>query len=165
MAAPALAQVPIVVATTPAEDTAAAVRDPNWKVPRTSWGHPSLEGVYSTDDMRSVPRDRPEEIETREKLTPEEFATRAQNDAERARPRAQQVFVLVEQRRQPHVRLDLADHRSAERPHAGARARKARRAGGRTIAARTAPGRSTRSRTFISTTAASRAAFWARRSP
>ena len=48
---------PIVVATTPAEDTAAAVADPNWKVPRTSWGHPNLEGVYSTDDMRSVPRD------------------------------------------------------------------------------------------------------------
>jgi hypothetical protein len=79
--ASAAAQVPIVVATTPAEDTAAAVADPNWKVPRTSWGHPSLEGVYSTDDMRSVPRDRPEEVETREKLTPEEFATRAQNDA------------------------------------------------------------------------------------
>ena len=50
-------------------------------MPRTSWGHPSLEGVYSTDDMRSVPRDRPEEIETREKLTPEEFAKRAQDDA------------------------------------------------------------------------------------
>ena len=79
--ASAAAQVPIVVANTPAEDTAAAVADPNWKVPRTSWGHPSLEGVYSTDDMRSVPRDRPEEIETREKLTPEEFAKRAQDDA------------------------------------------------------------------------------------
>ena len=82
LAAPALAQVPIVVATTPAEDTAAAVVDPSWKAPRTSWGHPNLEGVYSTDDMRSVPRDRPEEMGTREKLTPEEFAKRAQSDAE-----------------------------------------------------------------------------------
>jgi hypothetical protein len=81
IATPALAQVPIVVATTPAEETAAAAVDPNWKVPRTSWGHPSLEGVYSTDDMRSVPRDRPEEMGTREKLTPEEFAKRAQDDA------------------------------------------------------------------------------------
>jgi hypothetical protein len=76
------AQVPIVVATEPAEDTAAAVADPNWKVPRTSWGHPSLEGVYSTDDMRGVPRDRPEEMGTREKLTPEEFAARAKSDAD-----------------------------------------------------------------------------------
>jgi hypothetical protein len=82
LAAPALAQVPIVVATTPAEDTAAAVADPNWSAPRTSWGHPSLEGIYSTDDMRSVPRDRPEEMGTRERLTPEEFAKRAQSDAE-----------------------------------------------------------------------------------
>jgi hypothetical protein len=79
--ATAAAQVPIVVATTPAEDNPAAVANANWKVPRTSWGHPSLEGIYSTDDMRSVPRDRPEEMGTREKLTPEEFATRAQNDA------------------------------------------------------------------------------------
>ncbi len=76
------AQVPIVVATEPAEDTAAAVADPNWKAPRTSWGHPSLEGVYSTDDMRGVPRDRPEEMGTREKLTPEEFAARAKSDAD-----------------------------------------------------------------------------------
>jgi len=78
----AAAQVPIVVATVPAEDTAAAVVDPNWKAPRTSWGHPNLEGVYSTDDMRGVPRDRPEDMGTREKLTPEEFAARAKSDAD-----------------------------------------------------------------------------------
>ena len=80
--ASAAAQVPIVVATVPAEDTAAAVVDPNWKAPRTSWGHPNLEGVYSTDDMRGVPRDRPEDMGTREKLTPEEFAARAKSDAD-----------------------------------------------------------------------------------
>jgi hypothetical protein len=80
--ASAAAQVPIVVATVPAEETAAAVVDPNWKAPRTSWGHPNLEGVYSTDDMRGVPRDRPEEMGTREKLTPEEFAARAKSDAD-----------------------------------------------------------------------------------
>ena len=79
---PAYAQVAIVPATVPAEETAAAVADPNWKAPRTSWGHPSLEGVYSTDDMRSVPRDRPEAIGTREKLNPEEFTARAKADAE-----------------------------------------------------------------------------------
>jgi len=74
--------VAIVTSTVPTEDTAAAVTDPNWRAPRTSWGHPSLEGVYSTDDMRSVPRERPVEMGTREKLTPEEFATRAAADAE-----------------------------------------------------------------------------------
>jgi hypothetical protein len=65
----------------PAEDRAAAATDPAWRAPRTSWGHPHLEGVYSTDDMRSVPRERPEAMGTREKLTPEEFAERAKADA------------------------------------------------------------------------------------
>jgi len=68
--------------TVPAEDTAAIVADPNWTVPRTSWGDPLLEGVYSTDDMQSVPWSRPEALGTREKLTPEEFAARAKADAE-----------------------------------------------------------------------------------
>jgi hypothetical protein len=77
-----ISAVEIVTSTVPAEDTAAATKDPSWRAPRTSWGHPSLEGVYSTDDMRSVPRERPEEMGTREKLTPEEFAKRAAADAE-----------------------------------------------------------------------------------
>src|SRR5688500_3689704 len=75
-------RVKIVADTVPAEDRAAAVVDPNWKAPRTSWGHPSLEGIWSTDDMRSVPRDRPEEFGARQRLTPEEFAKRAASDAE-----------------------------------------------------------------------------------
>ncbi len=80
--APARAQPPSAASTAPAEDTIAALKDPNWRAPRTSWGHPGLEGVYSTDDMRSVPRERPEAMGTREKLTPEEFAARAKSDAE-----------------------------------------------------------------------------------
>jgi hypothetical protein len=75
-------KVKIVADTVPAEDRAAAAVDPNWKAPRTSWGHPSLEGIWSTDDMRSVPRDRPAEFGTRQRLTPEEFAKRAASDAE-----------------------------------------------------------------------------------
>ena len=102
----------------PAEDTAAAVTDRNWKVPRTSWGDPNLEGIYSTDDMRSVPRERPEEFGTREKLTPEELAERAKADAD-TRDRIEQIVVLLEQHRQPHIRVDLTSHRSAERPDAG----------------------------------------------
>ncbi len=66
----------------PAETTAATVTDPNWQAPRTSWGHPSFEGTWSTDDMRSVPRARPEEFGMRDSLTPEEFRERAERDAE-----------------------------------------------------------------------------------
>jgi hypothetical protein len=64
----------------PAETTAAKSRDPDWQPPRTSWDHPSLEGVWSTDDLRSVPLNRPERFGIRETLTPEEFAERARAD-------------------------------------------------------------------------------------
>jgi hypothetical protein len=64
----------------PAEATAAAVADPSWTVPRTSWGHASLEGVWTTDDLRSVPMNRPEAFGTRERLTDAEFLERAQRD-------------------------------------------------------------------------------------
>jgi hypothetical protein len=77
-----LAQVAVVPDAVPAEQRAALAKDPNWQVPRTSWGHPNLEGNYSTDDMRSVPRERPEEFGTRAELSAEEFAERAERDAE-----------------------------------------------------------------------------------
>jgi hypothetical protein len=64
----------------PAETTAAKVRNRNWRAPRTSWGDPSFEGVWSTDDMRSVPTMRPESFGTRETLTADEFRERASRD-------------------------------------------------------------------------------------
>ncbi len=66
----------------PAEQRAAAVTNKDWKVPRTSWGHPNLEGVWTTDDMHSVPRERPEEFGMRQHLTAEEFTKRAAADAD-----------------------------------------------------------------------------------
>jgi hypothetical protein len=71
---------PSAVRSVPAETTAAAVKDKNWKPPRTSWGDPSFDGVWSTDDMRSVPMQRPETFGTRATLTPEEFQQRAGRD-------------------------------------------------------------------------------------
>jgi hypothetical protein len=64
----------------PAETMAAAVADPEWRVPRTSWGDPVLEGVWSTDDMRSVPMTRAAEFGMRESLTDQEFYDRASRD-------------------------------------------------------------------------------------
>jgi hypothetical protein len=64
----------------PAESLAAALRDPNWEPPRTSWGDPSLAGVWTTDDLRSVPVSRPPTFGERESLTAEEFAERAAGD-------------------------------------------------------------------------------------
>jgi hypothetical protein len=47
---------------------------------RTPWGDPDLGGVWSSDDMRGVPRERPDEFGTRRFLTDEEFAARAKRD-------------------------------------------------------------------------------------
>jgi hypothetical protein len=74
------AKEPSAVRAIPAETTAAAVVDKNWKAPRTSWGHPSLEGVWSVDDMRGVPLSRPESFGTRATLNAEEFKQRASRD-------------------------------------------------------------------------------------
>lgn len=64
-----------------AETTAAAVKNPNWMPPRTAWGHPDLQGVWTSDDMRSVPVQRPDNFGDRASLTPEEFARRAAGDS------------------------------------------------------------------------------------
>jgi len=73
------------------------VKDPTWKVPVTAWGHPDFEGVWTSDDMRSVPTMRPPAFGTREMLTPEEFARRAGGD-EGSRDRAvnQETFLRNE---------------------------------------------------------------------
>ena len=64
----------------PAETTAAAFANPEWSAPLTSWGDPSLEGVWTSDDMRSVPMNRPAQFGMRESLTQEEFLARASQD-------------------------------------------------------------------------------------
>ena len=61
----------------PAEKKAAAYNDRRWSAPRTSWGHPSLRGTWSTDDMRGIPVDRPEALGTQEFLGEEQFIERA----------------------------------------------------------------------------------------
>jgi hypothetical protein len=61
----------------PAEQKVAAYNDPDWQPPRTSWGHPSLEGTWSTDDMRAIPFDRSPELGTREYLDEAQFIERA----------------------------------------------------------------------------------------
>ena len=64
-----------------AEASAARRVDPNWKAPRTPWGHPDLEGTWTTDDMRGVPMSRPAQFGTRVHLTDAEFAARAKQRA------------------------------------------------------------------------------------
>ena len=77
--APALAQ-----AIGSAEASAAVFVDPTWAPPKLPWGHPDLEGIWTSDDMRGVPMSRPPQFGNRRYLTDEEFAKRSQ-DRSRAR--------------------------------------------------------------------------------
>ncbi|MBN1238852.1 MAG: hypothetical protein JXB36_10145 [Gammaproteobacteria bacterium] len=63
-------------AAVPAEQTAAAVADPDWQAPRLSWGDPDLQGTFTSRDMSGIPMERPAQYGTRRNLTPEEFRQR-----------------------------------------------------------------------------------------
>jgi len=49
-----------------------------WKAPRTPWGHPDLQGIWTTDGEIGVPFERPVELGEKALLTDQEFADRAQ---------------------------------------------------------------------------------------
>jgi hypothetical protein len=53
-----------------------------YSAPRTPWGHPDLQGVWTTDDARSVPLQRPPEFGDRRLLTDQEYADRKRRDDE-----------------------------------------------------------------------------------
>lgn len=81
----------------PAEQTAAAYTNPDWAVPRTSWGDPVIEGTWSTDDMRGIPRDRPRDLGTQESLSEEQFLERARSqEAGRERAVNEETFLRNE---------------------------------------------------------------------
>jgi hypothetical protein len=47
-----------------------------WTPPRTPWGDPDLQGIFTTDDELGVPFERPPQVGLREFVTDEEFAER-----------------------------------------------------------------------------------------
>src|SRR6187455_1036108 len=65
-----------------AEASAAAVANPKWAAPKLSWGHPDLEGIWTSDDMRGVPTARPQEFGTHRYLSDEQFAARIKERAD-----------------------------------------------------------------------------------
>src|ERR1041385_2490789 len=48
----------------------------DWKAPRTPWGEPDLQGVWTSQAELGVPFERPAAFGTRQSLTDEEFAER-----------------------------------------------------------------------------------------
>src|SRR5688572_8677970 len=45
----------------------------NWTPPRTAWGHPDLEGAWTSDSARGIPRERPQQIGNRAFLSEQEY--------------------------------------------------------------------------------------------
>lgn len=82
-AAMAIASLAVVTAAgqtpTTAKATKASTTKP-WTPSKTPWGDPDLQGVWTTDDMLSVPMERPEQFAGRAELTDEEFAERSKRD-------------------------------------------------------------------------------------
>ncbi|MEP7310103.1 MAG: hypothetical protein ABJA98_31730 [Acidobacteriota bacterium] len=56
-----------------------------YSTPKTPWGDPDLQGLWTSDDMRGVPRERPEEFGARQFLTDEEFLKRIEQDEQTQR--------------------------------------------------------------------------------
>ncbi len=65
-----------------AASTTKAPAQKNWKVPHTPWGHPDLQGIWNNGTP--TPLERPKDLENREFLTDEEWASRAKEIATRA---------------------------------------------------------------------------------
>jgi hypothetical protein len=53
-----------------------------WVVPKTPWGHPDLQGEWTSDSARGIPRERPEQFAARAELTDQELAEREARDAQ-----------------------------------------------------------------------------------
>ena len=75
---------------TPAEQTI----DPNYAVPRSSWGDPLIEGHWSTDDMRGVSSQRDTEYGEQEFLNEEDFLARARSQ-QRGRSGAEETETFL----------------------------------------------------------------------
>lgn len=52
----------------------------NWTAPKTEWGDPDLEGVWTSDDSIGVPLERPKRYGNRTQLTDEEYAQRVEEN-------------------------------------------------------------------------------------
>jgi hypothetical protein len=52
----------------------------SFAMPKTPWGDPDLQGVWTSDDMLSIPMERSEQFAGRAELSDEEFAARSQRD-------------------------------------------------------------------------------------
>jgi hypothetical protein len=88
----------------PAEQTAAAAAQRNWRPPRFSWGDANLEGTFTSRDMQGIPMQRPEQFGTRQHLTEEEF-----NERLNSGPGGFAAFVTQQSEDESRIELSALD--------------------------------------------------------
>ncbi len=71
-----VAAVPVASAQTPAKSAKA------WTVPKTPWGHPDLQGTWTSDAAWGIPLQRPDQFAGRAELTDEEFKQKVERDTQ-----------------------------------------------------------------------------------
>src|ERR1700722_9069701 len=54
-----------------------------WAPPKTPWGDPDIEGVWTSDSVRGIPTQRPAELAGQAELSDEEFAKKVARDNDR----------------------------------------------------------------------------------
>ncbi len=91
-----------------------------YTTPRTPWGEPDLQGVWSSDDTEGIPRERPKDLghhalSDRSGVCGPAEARQGRCGAARER----RLRHLPQRLRHPRLPADLADRGSAGRQHAG----------------------------------------------
>jgi hypothetical protein len=64
--------------------SATALPAANWSVPRTPWGHPDLQGIWTTDEEIGVPFERAKEFGDRAQMSDAEVAAIEERERKRA---------------------------------------------------------------------------------
>jgi hypothetical protein len=95
-----------------------------WTAPKMPWGDPDLQGVWTSDDMLSIPMQRPEQFAGRAELTDEEFAERQKRD-QQSLERNRNAVGAFGRRRDADVPADFDRCRTRRRPDPAGHARSA----------------------------------------
>jgi hypothetical protein len=82
LAVMALAANPVAGQTSTTGARAAKASSKAWTSPRTPWGDPDIEGVWTSDSVRGIPTQRPAELAGKAELSDEEFARKVARDDE-----------------------------------------------------------------------------------
>jgi hypothetical protein len=84
----ALTVVPAVAQSSDNSAKAPTSKSRTWTAPKTPWGHPDIEGTWTSDGVIGIPLARPDQFAGRAELTDEEYAAKVKRD-EQTRERAE----------------------------------------------------------------------------